>query len=268
MINFLATFKKNNQTNRRAYPLTTVMGEVVMGVAFILFPLFTYYYLFQGNVSDSFVEATGGSDYVTFITKGVSISILSIATLFNCSRAFIIEIWEGTLDPFLMSPAPRIPYYFGVFAEQLSRSLIGFTVTLLVGIAFGARFPIGSLHNYVVILGLVLIANFSLAVSISTIMVYTRNTYITQNTIFSAMYFICGMIFPVSFLPMPLQYLSQIFPLTPALTLIRAASLPHFFLGEYATYIIQLCVLSIIYFFVGYLLFRKHEKKLIENVLS
>jgi len=238
------------------------------GITFILFPIFIYYYLFQGNVSDSFIEATHNSDYITYITKGVSISMLSVATLFNCSRAFITEIWEGTFDPFLMSPSPRIPYYFGVFVEQLSRASIGFLTSLVLGIAFGARFPLYNLHYYIFILLLVLIASFSMAVSISTLMVYTRNTFITQNTIFNTMFLICGMLFPISYLPISLQYLSQIFPLTPALALMRSIPMLDLSNSGHMNLIVQLLVLSVLYFSIGHYLFIKLEKKLIENVLS
>ena len=268
MITIISTFKRNRQVNKRAYPLSNSIGFVIIGISIILVPIFIYRYLFQGAINDRFIEYAQTNNYITFITIGSAFSVFTTMTLFNCSRAFITEIREGTLDNFLISPCSRISYYVGVFFEQVFRSSFVLFVSISLGIIFGARFPMCNIFSYITALGLLLLSNFAVAVSLSAVMVFTRDTYITQNTIFSLMYFICGMLFPVQYLPIPLQYLAQIFPLTHALNLMRSITLSGMALFENLNSIIAIVGLSLLYFIIGHFSFMKLEKKLIENVLS
>lgn len=264
----IAVYKKNRQTNKRAYPISQVMNFVLAGISLIAFPMFIYYFLFKGQLSIDFLSATGTNNYVSYVTIGVSFSVLCTSTLFNCSRAFITEIREGTLDPFLIAPCPRIYYYIGVFFEQISRGSISFIVSIILGILFGARFPLDRIFLYILILILLLLSTFSISVLISSFMIFTRDTYIIQNTIFSLLYFICGVLFPISYLPKIFQSISLIFPLTNALTLMRLVAISGEPLKNHFDLIINILVLSTIYFGLGYYIFLKLEKKLMQNLLN
>ncbi len=96
-------------------------------------------------------------------------------------------------------------------------------------------------------------------------MVFTRDTFITQNTLFIIITVVAGVAFPVSYLPSIVQIVSYLIPLTSAISIVRL-------LVSYQTIPLMLWLImsveSIIYFYIGYFWFRKVEKKLIEEVLS
>ncbi len=268
MKNVISTYRKNRQTVLRAYPWTLVIGRVLGGFFQILFPIFIYYFMFKSKIDSGFESVAGTSDYITYVVLGVSLNVLAIAVLMNVSRAMISEIREGTLEPFLISPASRGGYFVGAFLEQTDRALLEFFVVIIFGILFGAKVPLALLPEIIIALILAIFAFASMAVAMSSIMVYTRDTYVTQNTIFHFMYLTCGVIFPLEYLPKALQFAAQIFPLTPALELFRAVAIRQEPLFNQGILILHMASLSIVYILIGMYSFSKIEKKLIENVLS
>ncbi len=265
---FYAVYKKNKRINRRAYPISLFVSILTGGIFNVLFPLFVYKFVFNGNVNVEFAEATGTSDYITYITLGSAMNVLAVTILLNVGRAMINEIREGTLEPFLLSPASRTGYFVGCFIEQTGRSMLELLIIIVTGVIFGASFSVGTIQGMSIVLLISFFSFFSMAILLSVIMVYTRETYIIQSTLFITMDFICGVMFPVEFLPVWLQKISILFPLTHVLRLFRNIVI----LGESAMsnsgLIILLLCQSMLYFVIGIYLFEKLEKKLIEDVLS
>ncbi len=263
-----AVYKKNRTISIRAYPLSHMTSRVVSGLFTLLIPVILYYFAFDKSVSMTFVEYAGTGNYVSYIVIGAAVDILSFATLMNVGRCLILEIREGTLDTFLLSPASRIGYYTGAYLEQLGRSLIEFSVVLVAGILVGASFAPNELGWIIIITLAASLAFFSVAILVSTVMVYTRDTFITQNTIAYVMELVCGVFFPIQYLPMPMQIIAEIFPMTPALRVFRSVLLSKASISGCIGDIVQVIILSIIYASIGYCLFRHKETKLIEDVLS
>ena len=73
---------------------------------------------------------------------------------------------------------------------------------------------------------------------------YTRDTYLTQNTLFVTMSLVCGITYPIQYLPDWVQNVAQIFPLTPAVTLFRNVVIGHENLISNHLLIVQILVLS------------------------
>lgn len=263
-----AVYRKNRTTARRAYPWSFIVSRITGGILAVCFPVFIYYFIFKGKVTSSFSNYAATSDYVTFIVLGSSVQTLSFATLMNVGRCLITEIREGTLDVFLLSSASRIGYFIGCYIEQFLRSVMEFLVILLVGFILGANIEIQKIILLAELICIASIAFFSVSILVSTIMVFTRDTYITQNTFFAVMALVSGVFFPVEYLPNWVQYISNIFPLTPILKLFRSCISGGQTLAQNVPLLVQVIALSLIYFTIGYLWFRKLEKKLVEEVYS
>lgn len=263
-----ATFFKNRTTNTRVYPLSFMLSRTFGGIIDVCFPVFIYYLLFRGQVSGAFTRYSGTADYITYVVLGQSSSVIAFATLMNVGRCMISEIREGTLDTFLLSPASRMGYFLGCYAEQLGRSIIEFSVVLLTGILLGARLTPDKILLTVAFTLFLSFACFAVSILISTVMVFTRDTYITQNTFFQIMNFICGVYFPPQFLPKGIQWVGQLLPLTPGLQMFRNCVLNGQGLGENLPLLIHTVLLSAVYVLIGYFWFRKIEKQLIEQVYA
>ncbi len=264
----IAVAKKNRLIIKRAYPWSFMWSRVSGAFFALAVPIMLYYFVFGQTVSEDFKAFADGSDYLNYIVWGAAMNVLSFSTLMNVGRCLITELREGTLDNFLISPASRAGYYLGTYAEQLLRSLLEALLIIIFGFIAGARFAPENIPEVFVCIIISSMAFFSLSILVSTIMVYTRDTYLVQNTIFLCMSCICEVAFPIEFLPGWVGRIANIFPLTPALTITRACLSGTFSLEDYRNEMIRIIVLSMVYFLTGYFGFIKYEKKLIEEVLA
>jgi len=183
-------------------------------------------------------------------------------------RAFITELREGTLEPFLLSSASKTGYFIGCLVEQLGRSILQLSVVLLLGIVFGAHIIGIFSFQSIIVIALAILGFFSMALILSSIMLYTRDTYITQNTLFTLMAFVSGVSFPMEYLPTWLQCISHLFPMTPALKLFRLVVISNQSIIQHMDLILELLILSGVYILIGVLWFNKLEKKLTENIFG
>lgn len=264
----IAVYKKNRQTNKRAYPWSFIMQRIIEGILSICFPVFIYYYIFHMNTSDLFLKYTNTSDYITYIVLGEGLYIIAFATLMNVGRCMIMEIREGTLDTFLLSPASRIGYFIGTYCEQFFRSIFEFIIIILTGFLFGAKIPIDKLPLLIFLLITVSLSCFSLAILISSIMVFTRDTYLTQNTIITVIGLVSGVLFPIQILPLYLQFIGFMLPITYGLIIFRNCIIAGEPLAHNMFSLLIMFILSVLYLIIGYVFFKKLEHRLIEEIYS
>jgi len=99
-------------------------------------------------------------------------------------------------------------------------------------------------------------------------MLYTRDTYISQNTLFAILFLICGVTFPVQYLPSWLQTLAQFIPVTQALFVVRASVLQGAdFQALWPAYL-QMAALASFYCIVGFSLIKRVEQTALEKIFG
>ncbi len=252
----------------RAVPWSFVVSRVLTGVTQIVFPYFIYRYFMAGSLSVEFAQYTGSADYMTYIVLGSALNVLAVSTLMNIGRALITELREGTLEMLLLAPASRTAYFAGCLWEQTLRALLEFGATLLVGALLGANlWPIFSLRALLAI-ALAIFSFFCMGILLSGVMLRTRDTYVTQNTLFFLMNVVCGITFPLQYLPGWVQHLAQLFPLTPAVALFRSAVIQQEPLAGQLDLIGQILLLSALYLLAGALWNKKLERNLMESIFG
>ena len=139
---------------------------------------------------------------------------------------------------------------------------------LIVGVLFGAK-----LSNFLSIRALItillaILSFFCMGILLSSVMLYTRDTYLTQNTLFVTMSLVCGITYPIQYLPDWVQNVAQIFPLTPAVTLFRNVVIGHENLISNHLLIVQILVLSGIYLVLGMIWYQVNGEELVEVYLD
>ena len=107
-----------------------------------------------------------------------------------------------------------------------------------------------------------------MGIFLSAIMLYTRDTYITQNTLFVLMSLVCGIAFPIQYLPDWVQTFAQVLPLTPAVSIFRNVVIGRQSIISNGSLLIQLIVLSGIYLTVGLFWNKKLEQKMLESIFG
>lgn len=261
-----AVYEKNRATIKKAYPFSFVVQRVIGTIMSLLTPLLMYYLVFQKETSNKFFHYTNSPNFLLFVTIGFGAYAISVATLLNVGRALISEIREGTLDTFLISPASRLGYFIGVFVEQLGRTYIEFIIIFLFGFTFGIRLNISGTLLLAISALLISLASFSMSILLSSLMIFTRDTFITQNTLFMVLALVSGISFPTEYLPTFLRYISNVVPLTHALKFTRSLLINGGSFYKNSDSFILTVITSTFFIFAGYLWFRVLEKKLIEGV--
>lgn len=263
-----STYRKNRIGIIRAVPWSLMVSRVVTGITQIVFPYFIYHYFTDENLNSRFTEYAGGADYMTYIVLGAALSVLAVSTLMNVGRALISELREGTLEPLLLSPAPRSRYFIGCLLEQTMRALLEFGTVMIVGALLGADLRYFFTIQVLAVIILAIFSFFCMGITLSSVMLYTRDTYLTQNTLFVTMSLICGIAYPIQYLPGWVQNAAQIFPLTQAVTLFRNVVIQHQNLFDNYLLILQVIVLSLVYLAVGTIWYMRMERKIVEDIFA
>jgi lipooligosaccharide transport system permease protein len=159
-----------------------------------------------------------------------------LAAPISVSNLFIGEmLWAGTKGFFFSFAVLIILYLFGILTSPLLlfTPLIGF----LTGLMFGA---------------------FSLFITSFIKNINYFNFYFTG--FLSPMFFFSGVVFPIGNLPVVLQYVAEIFPLTHSIRLVR--SIAPFGFESMFFYDLGFIVLFTLIF--GFLAIKRLEKRLID----
>lgn len=263
-----STYKKIRIGILRAVPWSFMVSRVTTGVTQIVFPYFIYSFFMKGSLNSEFSQYTDGADYMTYIVLGSALNVLAVSTLMNIGRALITELREGTLEMLLLAPASCNLYFLGCLLEQTTRAFIEFGTVLFVGGLLGADLRYLLSPGALAAILLAVFGFFCMGIFLSGIMLYTRDTYITQNTLFVTMSLICGIVYPNQYLPEWVQNFAQIFPLTPAVSLFRNIVIGRQYMTDNYQLMIQLLLLSGMYLSAGLWWNKRLEQRLIESIFG
>lgn len=263
-----ATFRRNFIIQLRAYPKDFFIGNVLTSIYTAVSAFFMYHLLFGGQMKESFVSYAGTEDYVSYVIIGNCMHILMVRTLLNVSRSLITELREGTLESLMLAPFRRVQYFLGNMLQQTVTVSGEAAVMLLVCLPFGVRFS--GFNGPAALIGLVLslAAYFSLSLILASVMLYTRDTYISQNTLFAVLFLICGVAFPVQYLPEPVQWLSRGIPVTVSLDIIRNSTLRGMTAAAQLGSYVRIAAMSAVYCAVGFSLIKKVESAALEKIFG
>jgi len=261
-----ATFKRNFIIQLRAYPKDFFFGSLLTGLHTVISAFFMYYLFFKGNMKGSFTEYAGTGDYMSYVIVGSAVYLFVRRTCLNVSRSLITELRTGTLESIMIAPFNRLQYFTGNMLQQTITTSGEIVVTLIIGFLFGLRFSNFNFGAFIITFILSLFSFFSISMVLACIMLYSRDTYISQNTLFSAMFLLCGITFPYQYLPKALQIISKLIPVTDAVALIRNSTLLGLGVREQLGSILYLLGLSLVYCLVGFKLMKRIEIIALEKI--
>lgn len=261
-----ATFVRNFIVQLRAYPKDFFIGNLLTGIYTSLSAFFMYNLLFKGNMNTSFKQYAGTNDYISFVIVGTAVYLYVVRTCLNVSRSLITELRTGTLESIMIAPFNRIQYFLGNMLQQIITTSVEIIIAIVISIPFGLRFPNFNLSSFIVAFIISLFAFFSLSMVLACIMLYFRDTYISQNTLFLALFLLCGITYPVQYLPKAIRIISNFIPITDAVTLIRGSALLGLGVKEQMGRLIYVFILSALYCVIGCKLIRKIEFIALEKI--
>jgi ABC-2 type transport system permease protein len=260
-----ATFVRNWRVTLRAYTWSFFIGGLLTGGLTVAIAYCAYHLLAGEEVGARFTQLVGAGNYMSYVILGAAIYLFAVRILLGISRSLITERREGTLESLLLAPSGRLSYFAGISAQWMLVSAGELAVLLLLTWPLGLNLRGVDWLALALAVPVALLGCVGLAMMLGALMLATGDTYISQNTLFTAMGLLCGFVFPPQFLPTALQWLGDALPVTGAVRLLRSAALygqaPAALAGDLAIY----SVLGLMYAVAGLAVMRRAERHALEG---
>ncbi|MDC2865732.1 MULTISPECIES: ABC transporter permease [unclassified Bacillus (in: firmicutes)] len=267
-LTFWATFRRDFYTMQRAYPWAFFLGHILSGIYIVLFSYLTYHFMFQGKLNDSFMKLGKTDDYLSYVILGAVFYSFAVSLLMIVSRTLITELREGTLDVLLLTPSSRQGYFLGAAVQGMLRVGLEFIAIFMFGLLFGLQFREMNIAAVSLLLLIFFFSIFAQALVLGAFMLYFRDTYLTQNTLFIFMSLVSGVFFPVGYLPAFLQTISLFMPLSHGLSAFRLCMIEGGNVTAIQSDLMWLLGLGVVYFVIGVMAIKRMEKYVIEKYFA
>ncbi len=198
-----------------------------------------------------------GRDPAYFVL-GNAVRLAAISGLYGCVMVMIEERMSGTLQLVVASPTPIAQTLVARIALQGLDGVLTSSLGLTVGFLFLGLDV--SQVNWAWLVPALLITSYAIAalgLFVSIFGVFGVDLTFMMNLTYTLLLLLCGVNFAITALPLPLQVISNLLPLTHGLTAIRSIAI-----GELTGVPLQLLLEALIglgYGVGGYLLFRYAE---------
>jgi lipooligosaccharide transport system permease protein len=183
------------------------------------------YLLALGFGVGNYIDVVNGVSYARFIAPAlVAITIMN-AAFFECTYSSYVRMYyQKTFDAIIATPLSIEEVITGELLWGATRAVINTLIMLPVLFVFGVvDFPLSLLMIPFAFFGGLLFATMGMCFTAITPRIDSLNLptflFITPMFLFS------GTFFPLSLLPVPLQYLAQTLPLTHVVEITRSLSL-------------------------------------------
>jgi ABC-2 type transport system permease protein len=166
----------------------------------------------------------GGASEIAFTALGNAVSTVTYTSVFSVCQTTDSEKQQGTMEHLLVTPANRFALYFGRGLIPILLSLASVTVGLIYAITlFGVHVAPSSYPSLALSVTLTAFAMVGFGLLLGGVALYLRTSIILANIFLFIGLLLSGVNFPVSQLPVPLQWIGYGIPLTWGLAAVRAS---------------------------------------------
>ncbi|MFH0848560.1 MAG: ABC transporter permease [archaeon] len=163
-------------------------------------------------------------DYQVFIYPG----ILAMSILFNSVFYGVYIVWDRKVDilkEILVAPISRTAIFFGKVLGGTTDSMIQGTIMLVIGVALGVSFTLGTVLIVLSFLFVLAIGLVSVGLILGSVLTNPESFGTIVSFLVFPMFFFSGALFPLENLPLWLTILTYIDPVTYGVDGIRGALL-------------------------------------------
>jgi ABC-2 type transport system permease protein len=199
----------------------------------------------------------GNPSYFEFVAPGIMAMIVMTAVLTGLAASVSREKEQGTLDGILISPINRLAIILGKSLSQAIRGLVqGAIVLLLAFLLFGV-----TVHgNILLVILLLLLGIFSfigLGILVSTVAAEQETATQLLFMFQFPMLFLSGVFFPIALMPKAMQWISEVIPLTYAITALRQVMVLGAGLGAVKMDVLILLIFGVVTLAVSVPVFKR-----------
>ena len=260
---FRATFRSNFVSQLRYYTLTGWVLAVLLGSLFLLASAAVIVnFLTGGAAPERFVTLTGYPSYLAFAVLGLAANGLALSALDDGGSAVYDEESEGTWDLLALTPMNRFVWMFSKTMAGMTASFVDFFVVLLVGtVAFRLGLRLDALPVALAGLALTLVGLQGFGFVMAAVGLKWKQPHAVAIILSPIIVFVSGMLFPVEALPAWVRVVSEGFPLTHGLRILRDALLLGRSFAELAPVFGKLALTGGTLMVVGFTSFKAMERR-------
>ncbi|MEA4977219.1 MAG: ABC transporter permease [Methanomassiliicoccaceae archaeon] len=230
------------------HPLTRLVVIMCMNLFSMYFFFLLASYVGNPNVSPEYVII------------GNVVQSVSTSTLYSATNISGTEKHTGTLEPILSSPSRLFFVFFGKSIFSISTGFVSVSVSLLyAAFLFGVDFGSANIGAIALVCVLTCLSLAGMGLAIGSIGIYLRTSAILANLFGYIGLLICGVNFPISYLPEWLQIFSYGMPLTYAVEATRSA-VDGSALTMMAEPLLMMVSLGIVYLIAAWFIFGFFER--------
>lgn len=224
---------------------------VVMKMVYPLFQIAFFAYVAKFGL---------GEEYMAYAALGNAVQLISLNAIFGVTQTLSFERYYKTLPTLLLTPANRFVLFFSRCLVHSFDGVLSAGIGLFYGaVFFGVDLSRAHILSLIIVL---LVASFSLCcmgLLTASFSLYTRDIGPILNIVSLSFLILCGVNFPVEELPVILQYVSRVLPLTYGVEASRLLVAGES-LSELLDILLPMLFLGLLFACAGYLCFAYFER--------
>lgn len=199
---------------------------------------------------------------VRYVVIGNMVQSIAATTLYSVADIPGTEKHTGMLSALVQTPASLFSLFLGMSLLNILSGLISATLSLCYAqFIFGIDLAAANFLSIAVIFILTSMSLAGLGMAVGSVGLRLRTSNIIANIVSYIGLLICGVNFPISYLPEWVQFFSNINPLTYAVNATRGAA-DGMGIVELSGDLITMVVLGAIYLLISFVLFTIFERKM------
>jgi len=225
----------------------------------------------MGNLSVSYAEIVpynvqvggivpGEPSYFQFMAPGILAMVVMMGLMTGLPHAISYEKDMGTLDGMLVAPINRLSIILGKTLAQTTRGMIQGVLLLILAVLLFNVHIYGSILLVLLILFLVVFSFVGLGIMITSFTNNEQTSSMIMMTFMFPMMFFSGVFFPIEQMPMIMQGIAKIFPLTYATDALRNVIVLGAGIPAITSQLIFLVVFGIVFLVISIPLFNRAMK--------
>ncbi len=220
--------------------LKFLLAYPVVFVFWAIFPIFWFIpFVLQGQAfvgglqSPSFGEIAGTQEYIPFIILGAILNSYVLTSLYGMGESIRREAYRGTLDYILASPCNKAYILIGkALSESFSSTLFAISQLAISIVFFGLGLTLGIIMPVIFIVILLILGLYGIALVLAALSLRYKQAHDLAHSLEYVFYIFAPVRYPIESLPVWLQVVGKLLPLTYALIAVRSLML----LGESLSY--------------------------------
>ena len=179
----------------------------------------------QGVINPFVVETKGiipgNPNYFEFMAPGIMAMVIMMAAMIGLAGSVSRERELGTMDGILSAPISRLSVVVGKSFALGVRGLLQAALTLILAVLLFGVVVHGNLGIVILLLILTVFSFIGIGLIISAVSSDQETAMTIMMTVMFPMMFLSGAFFPVQQMPMVLQWISKVIPLTYSVEALR-----------------------------------------------